>query len=266
MGGAKDTERKRRQQRQAAASKAPVKSSHQRERMKLFVGVGVVVAVVAVIVGGLIWTNAAKNETEGQSIPVKSADAKLDEKRDGVTVAVGSDDAPVTIDVYADFLCPACREFEHEWSAEINQRVEAGKLRVRQHMVPMLVNLSDPPGYSLDSANAAMCAADEGKFTPFHDSLFAAQPAEGARGWDNGQLIKLGRDIGISGEEFASCVRDGSYDRALQAEFAKIREDSKLHRDFGQGPGFSTPTVVGPAGIVTVKDGWLDALMDDAKG
>lgn len=210
MGGAKDTERKRRQQRQAAASKPPVQSSHQRERMRLFLGVGVLVVVVAVIVGGLIWTNVAKNETEGQAIPVKSADANLDEKRDGVTVIVGSDDAPVTIDVYADFLCPACREFEQEWSDEIHQRVEAGQLRVRQHMVPMLVNLSDPPGYSLDAANAAVCAADEGEFSAFHDSLFAAQPAEGARGWDKGQLIKLGRDLGISGEKFANCVRNGT--------------------------------------------------------
>ncbi|MGH3432036.1 MAG: thioredoxin domain-containing protein, partial [Thermocrispum sp.] len=63
------------------------------------------------VIGGVVWFNADKNATQGQVIAAKSAEA-LPEKRDGAVVVVGSEKAPVTIDVYADFLCPACQQFE----------------------------------------------------------------------------------------------------------------------------------------------------------
>lgn len=272
MGGAERAERRRRQQQRVtpvAAKRPPEPTAADRRARtrKIALWAGAVVVVAALIGGGLLWTNAVKNETEGQVIPAKQAESDVAEQRDGVVVTTGAEDAPATIDVYADFLCPACRAFEEQWGPKIAERIEAGDLRVRRHMVPMLVAASDPPGYSLDAANAGLCAADDGEFAAFHDSLFAAQPDEGKRGWDKGQLTALGRDIGISGDGFAACVDSGKYDKQLTAEFAKVRADTRLHRDFGQGPGFSTPTIVGPDGVIdTAKQGWLDTLTADAKG
>lgn len=263
MGGAERAERRRRQQQRVTpvAAKRPPEADRRASTKKIALWAGAVVVVAALIGGGLLWTSAVKNETEGQVIPAKQAASDVAEQRDGVVVTTGAEDAPVTIDVYADFLCPACRAFEEQWGPKITERVEAGELRVRRHMIPMLVAASDPPGYSLDAANAGLCAADEGEFAAFHDSLFAAQPDEGKRGWDKGQLTALGRDIGISGDGFAACVDSGRYDQQLTAEFAKVRADTRLHRDFGQGPGFSTPTIVGQDGVIdTAKQDWLDSL------
>lgn len=272
MGGAERAERKRRQQQRVTPVAAkrppePTDADRRAKTKKIALWAGAVVVIAALIGGGLLWTNAVKNETEGQVIPVKQAQSEVSEQRDGVVVTTGAEDAPVTIDVYADFLCPACRAFEEQWGTKIADRVEAGELRVRRHMVPMLVEASDPPGYSLDAANAGLCAADEGAFTNFHDSLFAAQPDEGKRGWDKGQLTALGRDLGITGDGFAACVDSGKYDRQLTAEWAKVRADTALHRDLGQGPAFATPTVAGPDGVIdTAKQDWLDSLTPDAKG
>ncbi|MGH3470158.1 MAG: DsbA family protein, partial [Thermocrispum sp.] len=120
-----------------------------------------------------------------------------------------------------------------------------------QHMVPMLSERSDPPGYSMDAANAALCAADEGKFTAFHDSLFAAQPEEGKRAWDKGQLTKLGTKLGL-GEGFASCVARRTYHAELDKSLATASADI---------PDFGTPTVIGPDGRVDLsQQGWLDRL------
>src|SRR5690606_40399323 len=107
---------------------------------------------------------------------------------------------------------------------KIADRVQAGELRVRLHMVPMLVEASDPPGYSIDADNAALCAADEGKFTPFHDSLFANQPEEGKSGWDKGQLTELGSKLGL-GAKFADSVAQRTYHRELHQSFATARKE-----------------------------------------
>lgn len=227
---------------------------------RIAVIVGVVVVVLAVVVGGLIWTNASKNATEGETIPTESVQADFPERRDGAVVVLGEEDAPATIDVYADFLCPACATFDQQYGEQIREKVEQGQLTVRQHMLPMLVKQSSPPGYSLDSANAALLAADEGKFSEFHDSLFANQPEEGKRAYDKEQLIQLGRDLGITSEAFEEGVRNGKYNDLLEQEMKRVTEDTSLHRDFGTGEkGFGTPTVVANGELVDLGDpGWLD--------
>lgn len=270
MGGAERRERQRRREealRRAArtsSSKGRAKSSKgsgpgapptrtvDRARVrKVALGIGATAVVVAVVIGGLVWLDADKNATEGQAIDDK-AGTQVDEQRDGAVVVVGSPKAKVTIDIYADFLCPACGAFEQRYAKAIAARVEAGDLRVRQHMVPLLNKLSDPPGYSGDAANAALCAADGGKFTAFHDSLFAAQPEEGKRGWDKGQLTKLGRDLGLGGD-FPECVASNRYAGEL---------DASLEAADKEIPKFGTPTVIGPDGtrIDWNNPEWLNNL------
>lgn len=268
MGGAERTERRRRQQEAAAQAAAQARRQRKeqpageqkpaapvdRARVKkvALIVVGAAVAV-AVVIGFLVWTNASKNATEGQVIAAKSASVRVDEQREGAVVVVGSPKAKATIDIYADFLCPACGQFEERWGKPVRDAVQAGDLRVRQHMVPLLVEASDPAGYSRDAANAALCAADEGRFTAFHDSLFAAQPGEGNRGWDKGQLTRLGRDLGLGGGEFAECVASKRYHSEINAAFDAATKEIK---------DFVTPTVMGPAGkIDTAKSGWLDAVL-----
>lgn len=258
MGGAERAERKRRQE--AATRRAgqePVSSSGVSRTTWAIAGV--VALVAAVVVGVLVWTNVAKNDTEAQGIQVSDAKA-VKEERSGAAVTIGKAKAP-RLDVYADFLCPACGEFEHEWGAKLLEKANAGELSLRVHMLPMLVKMSDPEGYSRDSANAALCAADQGKFTPFHASLFASQPSEGNRGWDDKQLIKLGRDLRISDKAFDRCVTGGTHDAKLESELDKVAEDPDLVMPGSDG--FGTPTVAGPDGAIDwTKPDWLDKFTE----
>ncbi|WP_199434246.1 DsbA family protein [Qaidamihabitans albus] len=262
MGGAERTARKRRQQ-QAAGGQAVAKARGGTDVKKTAAIIGAVVLAAAVVIGGVLWTDASKNATEGETIPTaQPASTDFPERRDGVVVVSGSPEAPVTIDVYADFLCPVCAQFEESYGDRLQREMAQGNLRVRTHMVPMLVERSDPPGYSLDAANAALLAADEGRFTAYHDSLFAAQPEEGKRGYDDGQLIQLGHDLGITGQAFAEGVREGKYERQLTAEMERIAQDPELQQDFDGNRGFGTPTVVADGRIVDFSEGqWLDKLL-----
>lgn len=221
------------------------------------------VVVAALVIGGVIWTIADRNRTEGQIIDAgkttNSLAGDVTQKRDGVVVTVGKPGAKASIDVYADFLCPICGEFEKQYKSGIEQAINDGKLQVRYHMVPLLNERSSPPGYSLDSANAALAAADAGKFLQFHDALFANQPEEGKRGYDKAQLIELGKNVGITDAAFAQTVNAGTYDQQLNTAFQQIENDPKLAQDFGGGQtGFGTPTVTANGSIVSWQDpGWL---------
>jgi protein-disulfide isomerase len=232
------------------------------DKRKWIIGIAAVVVVAALVIGGVIWTISDKNKTKDQVISpgdTVALSADVVQKRDGVAVTVGKTGAKASIDVYADFLCPICGTFEKTYKSQIEQAVNDGKLQVRYHMVPLLTTKSSPPGYSLDSANAALAAADAGKFVQFHDALFANQPEEGKRGYDKAQLIKLGTDVGITDAAFAQTVDAGTYNDQLTSAFQQIEADPKLAQDFGGGQsGFGTPTVTSNGAIVNWQDpGWL---------
>ncbi|SDZ02560.1 Thioredoxin [Amycolatopsis xylanica] len=256
MGGAERNARKKRQQQQAA--RAITQARGGGDTKKIIAIVAGVVVLAALVIGGVLWTNASKNKTEGQDIPTAGLTAPgpgVVEKRDGVVVTVGKPGATKTIDIYADFLCPACGNFEKLYGEQIHQQVNDGKLQVKYHMLPMLNRASSPPGYSVESANAALAAADAGKFSLFHDALFRAQPEEGKRGYDKAQLIKLGQDLGITGPEFGNAVTVGTYSAQITSEFDKTADNQQLWHPGAQG--FQTPTVVRDGKVVDVKPGWL---------
>lgn len=275
MGGAERNARKKRQAQTAAGrSAAPAAAPARKapDRKKFAVGVVVVVVLaVAAVVGVLIYNNQ-KNATEGKDIQAarpdssQQSEATVTATRDGGVVTVGSADAKVTLDVYEDFLCPACRAFEETYGSAIEKHVADGTIQVRYHMLPMLNDRSDPPGYSMDSANAGLCAADAGKFPEFHKSLFNDQPEEGSRGWDRQQLAKLGANLGITDAAFKSCVVDGTYDDLVQENFDKVKAADYLQQEFPDGQkGFGTPTLaVGEKVVDTGKSDWLDKLVESA--
>lgn len=275
MGGAERNARKKRQaQTTAGRSTTPVATARKApDRKKFAVGVVVVVVLAVAVVVGLVIYNNQKNATEGKDIQAARPDtsqqsdaADLTATRDGGVVTVGSADAKVTLDVYEDFLCPACRSFEETYGSAIEKHVADGTVQVRYHMLPMLNDRSDPPGYSMDSANAGLCAADAGKFPEFHKSLFNDQPEEGSRGWDRQQLAKLGTNLGITDAKFTSCVVNGTYDDLVQENFDKVKTADYLQQEFPDGSkGFGTPTLaVGEKVVDTAKADWLDKLVESA--
>ena len=61
---------------------------------------------------------------------------------------------------FGDLVCPACRQFEQNYGNRLHEELEDGSIRVHYHLLNLLDDRSDPPGYSLLAANAALAAAD----------------------------------------------------------------------------------------------------------
>jgi len=186
----------------------------------------IIAGVVLVAVTGTgVGVQAAR--ASGPSGPVPQAVSVAD----GVTV--GRSSARLTIEIYEDPQCPACRQFEQEAGAAVAGWVEAGTAKINYHIISFLDGASTTR-YSSRAANAMYCAADAGVFQRYHDLLFANQPAEGSAGLTYDQLVQLGRQAGATGAAFETCVRNRPY-----ADFvARISEQASRDGVLG------TPTVL----------------------
>ena len=118
--------------------------------------------------------------------------------------------AKVRVDMYEDFRCPNCRNFEAVNNTYVNSLVRSGKIEAVYHPMHFIA-----PDSQLTAA-AAACAADQGKFLEMHTALYVNQPttaqaAENSAYWTNAQLILLGHSIGITSKTFDTCINSGKY-------------------------------------------------------
>ncbi len=125
-------------------------------------------------------------------------------------VTVGSPNAPATIDIYLDYQCPVCAQYEQQSGATIDQLVAAGQAKVVYHPVAFLDSFSSTR-YSSRASAAAGCAADAGVLPQYTKLLYANQPPEHGDGLPEQQLVDLGTQAG-AGDGFAACVNGGRYD------------------------------------------------------
>lgn len=159
------------------------------------------VVFVFLFVGGGIVLSKQNEGTVSQAIP-----SSVDESNGfGITFNKGLTDVP-KIDIYQDFQCPVCQQFEAVNFKYIDSLVTEKKAVVTYHPLSFLGTESQR------AANAAACAADEDEFLSFQATMYANFPAEKNSGeWSNERIIDIGRTAGITSSSFADCVNNGEY-------------------------------------------------------
>lgn len=196
------------QARQLAARK-----EQERRRKVLRVGALVVGAlVVAIAIAVAVSLGGGEDDTTAGPVVVP-AGATADGR-----VAVGDADAPVTVSVFFDYMCPFCGRFEAANSAELDRLVAAGQARIDLRPLSFLDAQSEGTRFSTRTANALATVADGAPEVvwDFHQALFAKQPVEGTKGLTDAELADIARDAGVPGavvdrfaaEEFTGWVDD----------------------------------------------------------
>jgi protein-disulfide isomerase len=141
----------------------------------------------------------------------------------GVTTGrtIGDPAAPVTLDVWGDFRCPACAVFATQTEPQvISSLVQTGKVKIAYHDL-IVIDSHTTSHESRDAANAAWCAADQGKFQAYSGLLWANQsPTEADGVFTPDRLVQLGREAGLDMTTFEPCVRGGLHDADVSAESA----------------------------------------------
>ena len=170
-----------------------------KDNITRYLVIGMVVAVLGIMV---VPTFISKNKSVSQEIPATTSAS------DGYAISFNGDlkNLPV-VDIYEDFQCPVCQQFEALNGEYINTLIEDKKAIVKFH------TLSFIGPESVRAANAAACSNDENKFLDFHLGLWANQPAaENSSEWTNDRLIAIGEAAGLTSSTFKSCVKDMKYE------------------------------------------------------
>jgi protein-disulfide isomerase len=184
-------------------------------------GLVVVLLVVAVAVlavrggddeggggGGDVQLRVGKIAGGAEAAPQE--DGSLVMSRPGVT-------APV-VDIYEDFACPPCGAFDRKHDPMLKRLVVEGGAKVVFH--PMLIfGEGTQPAHdnSLRAASALRCVGDGAHWLSYQDALYENQPEnENSTGYTTDQLLSVAEPLGLTGDDFTSCVTSGRYAESVK--------------------------------------------------
>ncbi len=197
-----------------------VAAAQQARRKLIIVRVsGVVIVALLVAIGWAVF-NAASGGDETAAPERVVTPANL---TDGGAIPVGEADAPVTVEIYYDYMCPACGAFESANGEELDRLVEDGTARLELRPISFLDRASNGTEYSTRTANAIATVADGApdRAWAFHSALYAAQPEEGTDGLDDERIAEIAEEAGVPAD-----VVDRFGDRTYDGWVATVTKEA----------------------------------------
>jgi protein-disulfide isomerase len=212
------------------AAELRAEAAKQEARRKRVMVLTSVLAALVVIVGLFVLVKVAQDNKSAAEAKAKQPPANL---VDG-GIGIGRSTAKVKIDLYEDFQCPVCAEFETANDPQIQAWVADGTARVVYHPVAILDRYSTTQ-YSSRSANASAVVVNAPASWPaFHKALYANQPAENSAGLPDDKLIALAAGAGADKTAVTAAITSQQY-----ASWVLTVTD-----DFSKAGYTGTPTVV----------------------
>ncbi|MDR6939604.1 DsbA family protein [Arcanobacterium hippocoleae] len=135
-------------------------------------------------------------------------------------MAKGDVNAPVVIEVYADFRCGHCINYTLNTEPELESRIAAGEIRYEFNSLPVL-----GPDSTL-AAYAAQAAANQNKFWEYHNELFKLA-ASGNAAYNDATFNQLAQKVGI--KDLAKFTADMKSPDTAQ----KVAADSERAQQLG---------------------------------
>ena len=120
----------------------------------------------------------------------------------------GGKNAPVTIIEFSDYECPFCKRAEDVVDQVVSTYGDKVKVVFRDFPLPFHAN-------ARPAAEAANCAAAQGKFWEYHGKLFANQSA-----LTPDKLNAYAGEIGLDQTKFAECVAQKPHAAAIDKDIA----------------------------------------------
>lgn len=217
----------------------------RRERMIIILAITTVTLVIA----GLLIAPSVRNAVApvGDIVDITPKEYPQPEG-----TALGDPNAPVKIEVYEDFQCPACKSYTESIEPQvIDNLVKTGQVYYVFRQFPFLDDRA-PTKESDQSANASMCAADQGKFWDYHAMIYANWNGENAGNLSDKRLVAFAEKLGLDMNQFNSCFRDNNFENRINEDLAA-----------GQAAGVSgTPSVLVNGQII--RPGFVPSYEDIA--
>lgn len=197
--------------------------SRQRLSLSIYLvgGVALLAGLIAVVLAV-----ATDNEPSPVTPPDHSGIPSAWQNRN----VLGDPEAPVTVQAWEDFRCPACAAFNQRVKPGlVDNYIASGQIKLEFRHFPLQQH---EPGASL-AAQASECAADQGRFWDYHDRVFQAT-SSGANAFLMERLIDYAVELDLDRDTFESCLTN-------QEHLLTISESLQAARTAGHN---STPTVL----------------------
>ncbi|MEU6751897.1 thioredoxin domain-containing protein [Spirillospora sp. NPDC046719] len=154
--------------------------------------------------GGSGGTGFQAGQIAGGAEAVPNPDGSLTMARPGVT-------SPV-VDIYEDFSCPPCGNFDRTNDPMLKQVAVAGEAKVVFHPMVIFGEGTEPQhGNSTRAASALRCVREGARWLSYQDALYAHQPSESTEGYAASDLLAWAAPLGLTGDDFKNCVTGQRY-------------------------------------------------------
>ncbi len=181
--------------------------------LPFYLGIGLVLIVGLTF--GLIYMLNSPDNIEAAYVPRPVVNAPMGKTDEGYWYK-GDPNAPVKVEEYSDYECPACANLESRLFAEQFDKnyVETGKVQFIYREFP-LTSIHTQAAYT---AEVARCAGDQDKYWQVHDALFATQDQ-----WDRRNpsaksiILSAVEKAGADPDAVQACVDKGTYSDAINA-------------------------------------------------
>jgi protein-disulfide isomerase len=228
--GSGDGRMTKNERREAAREKARQLRDQQKKREKrnkVLLQGGIILGSLAIIaVVALVIVNSVRPAVPGPQ-NMLSGGIKIGQGFEAVStpalppgatptpIPVAPGEEAIDIQIYLDYFCPFCKQFEDANSEQIAALLEEGAVTYEVHPVSFLDRASLGTRYASRAANAAACVADKSpdSFWDFNQAMFANQPAEQTAGLSNEEIVGIALAVeGIqSGKQIEECIEDETF-------------------------------------------------------
>ncbi len=163
----------------------------------------IIAVILALLIIGAGWyysTHKGKSTTTPQ--PQQSQGASPLANATELGISYGNPDAPVLVEEYTNFLCPACASFAADTFPKIKDAyIATGKVKFIFYIFP-----------PFELSKATLCAAEQNKFIEYHDYVFSHQTQING----DQELKDFAVNVGMDSQKFNDCYASDKYQNKVQ--------------------------------------------------
>jgi protein-disulfide isomerase len=190
-----------------------MKKSRNNKQKNFFRSPGVMLSAVVLVLlipGVLLLANNQSTYTPALPEPVEYPNPDR--------LTIGNPKSAVHLEEYSDFQCPACMRFHDSiFPLLLEEFIEPGLISFTYKPLPIL-DSNSPDRESHLAAEAALCAADQDSFWPYHDVLFANQGTPNSGQFLQKNLEAMAEALNLNTETFSECLDEGTYTGDVQKQ------------------------------------------------
>ncbi|WP_043498369.1 DsbA family protein [Georgenia sp. SUBG003] len=237
------------EQRDAARERARELRAEQerrarRSRRLIVTAVVAFIVLVAVAVAAIISLGSRSLLDDVAATPAHTTEEGAVTLGSGLVAGATNAGAPV-VDVYFDYTCSYCGEFEKINGEDLNEAAEAGDVTLALHPVSILDRSGDFSAFSGRAAQAAVTVADGAPeaFLDFHEAMYALWDDAVASGAvEGGDGTGEPTDADIATAALEAGVPQAVVDRFAEGAYTEWVEANTAQ--FGRDGFTGTPTVL----------------------